>query len=140
MAKKGKKKSDKAADAGGAGKAGKLPKRIAGVKVPKHLREPGARIAEVLKHPLMADIAAAALVAAAASLRDNKSIRSVAAAAGDRGGKGAQGVSMIGAILAAKAADSMRRMAARDGSESGAGRNDDQRPRRDAAPDDDTLV
>jgi hypothetical protein len=49
--------------------AAKLPKRIAGVKVPKELREPGGKLLEAVRHPLVMDIAAAALMAAAAGLR-----------------------------------------------------------------------
>ena len=43
----------------------KLPKHIAGVKVPKALREPGGRLLAAMESPLMMDLAAAALSAAA---------------------------------------------------------------------------
>jgi hypothetical protein len=50
----------------------KLPKRIAGIKVPKELRGPGGKLLEAVRHPLVMDVAAAALMAAAASLRHGK--------------------------------------------------------------------
>ena len=43
----------------------KLPKRIAGVKVPKDLREPGGRLLAAINNPIVIDAAAAALAAAA---------------------------------------------------------------------------
>lgn len=46
-------------------KGPKLPKRIAGVKVPKELREPGGRLLEAMNNRLLVDAAAAALAAAA---------------------------------------------------------------------------
>ena len=48
----------------------KPPKRIAGVKVPKELRKSGAKLVDTLSHPLIADVAAAALMAAAGALRE----------------------------------------------------------------------
>lgn len=50
------------------GKPAKLPKRIAGVKVPKELREPGGRLLAALTDPIVIDAAAAALAAAATRL------------------------------------------------------------------------
>jgi hypothetical protein len=46
-------------------KAGKLPKRIAGVKIPKKLRKKGRKITAVLENPIVAQIIAAGLLAAA---------------------------------------------------------------------------
>jgi hypothetical protein len=53
----------------------KLPKRIAGVKVPKNIRTTGDKLMDVLHHPLIADFAAAALLAAAKALRENEGVR-----------------------------------------------------------------
>lgn len=45
--------------------APKLPKHIAGVKVPKALRAPGGRLLAMIEDPLVMDLAAATLSAAA---------------------------------------------------------------------------
>lgn len=95
MAKKAKKKS-----------TAKLPKQIAGVKVPKHLRETGGKLVEAMRHPLFADVVAAALIAAAAALRDNKGVRSATSETGQR-------ASTLGTLLAATAADGVRKLATR---------------------------
>ncbi len=58
-----KKKSGKARSGGA--KTGKLPKRIAGMKVPKDLRAPGGRLLQAINNPLLIDAAAATLMAAA---------------------------------------------------------------------------
>ncbi|HEY0116939.1 MAG TPA: hypothetical protein VGB54_14590, partial [Allosphingosinicella sp.] len=80
MAKKKQKKGDADKAKGGRAKASgkasgkastkasggaKLPKRVAGVKVPKQLREPGGKLLDAIRHPLVMDVAAAALMAAA---------------------------------------------------------------------------
>lgn len=54
---KGKKASKKKTD------GLKLPKQIAGVKIPKELRKQAAQWAELVRHPMVADILAAGLVA-----------------------------------------------------------------------------
>ncbi|NUT01095.1 MAG: hypothetical protein HOP96_08985 [Sphingomonas sp.] len=46
-------------------KNGKLPKRIAGVKIPKKLRKRGGEFYAVLKNPIIAHVVAAGLIAAA---------------------------------------------------------------------------
>ena len=46
-------------------KNGKLPKKIAGVKIPKKLRKRGGKIYAVLKNPIVANVVAMALIAAA---------------------------------------------------------------------------
>jgi len=56
--------------------AASLPKQIAGVKIPKALRE---QLTALAKNPLVADLLAAGLVALAASLRDNPKVQKVAA-------------------------------------------------------------
>lgn len=57
-------------------KTKKLPKRIAGVKIPKKLRKRGAPIYELLKRPMVrtvvADMLAAGLLAAADALAKSK--------------------------------------------------------------------
>lgn len=53
-------------------KTSKLPKRIAGVKVPKELRAPGGRLLQAVNNPLLIDAAAAALMAAANRLAQSR--------------------------------------------------------------------
>lgn len=105
MAKKDK-KGKKAKKASGG--AAKLPKQIAGVKVPKDLRAPAGKLVEALKNPLVMDLAAAAMIAAATGLREGRSK-----------GAGASGLgaarptsSDLGAIIATKAVEGVRKLAA----------------------------
>jgi hypothetical protein len=88
--------------------ATKLPKRIAGVKVPKELRQSGGKLLEAVSHPLVMDIAAAALMAAAARLRDEASKSRLSDEA-----DGAQGSASpaLGTLLAATAAEGIRKIA-----------------------------
>lgn len=87
--------------------AKKGPKRIAGIKVPKRMRKRLGKAGGVLQHPLVADLTAAALIAAAAALRDNKKVRSAArkakSKAGDAANEVGAGVASLGTIIAAKA-------------------------------------
>ena len=46
-------------------KNGKLPKRIAGVKIPKKLRKSGGQVYTLLQNPIVADLVAVGLLAAA---------------------------------------------------------------------------
>jgi hypothetical protein len=103
------KKKQKKAKGGKAAhpEATKLPKRIAGIKVPKELREPGGKLLEAVRHPLVMDVAAAALIAAAAGLRKADS--------GDRPGTGAGAPQPkpgpdIAALLTATALEGVRRL------------------------------
>ena len=101
------KKKQKKAKGGKAAppEATKLPKRIAGIKVPKELREPGGRLLEAVRHPLVMDVAAAALIAAAAGLRKG--------ASGDGAGAGAprpKPAADLSALLTATALEGVRRL------------------------------
>src|SRR5262249_10579078 len=49
-----------------------LPKRLAGVKIPKELRRQAHHLAELARHPLVKEIVAAGLVALAATVREGK--------------------------------------------------------------------
>ncbi len=80
-------KADKAKKAGGkkdkaakATKTPKLPKTVAGIELPKELREQGAKLLELTKHPLVADIVAAGLVALAGNVRKKAADAQAAAA------------------------------------------------------------
>ncbi|RYD65623.1 MAG: hypothetical protein EOP58_07100, partial [Sphingomonadales bacterium] len=73
-------KKSKAAKAPKTGKAAKLPKTVAGIELPKELREQGAKLLELTKHPLVADIVAAGLVALAGNVRKKAADAQAAAA------------------------------------------------------------
>jgi hypothetical protein len=64
-------------------KNSKIPKRIAGVKVPKELRNAADLALQLSRHPVVADIIAAGLLAAAAALKDSDAVKDAAKAAGD---------------------------------------------------------
>jgi len=72
----GKKKDKKA-------KKARLPKEIAGVKVPRKLREHGQQLADLARNPVVAEVAAAGLVAVATALREGSKIRAAASKARD---------------------------------------------------------
>lgn len=61
-------------------KKAKLPKKVGGVKIPKELRGAAAAIAA---HPVISDIVAAGLIAAAAALTEGKDVRKAAKAVGE---------------------------------------------------------
>jgi hypothetical protein len=102
------KKKQKKAKGGKAARAEgpKLPKRIAGIKVPKELREPGGKLLDAVRHPLVMDVAAAALMAAAAGLRKSGSGDGAAAGAPRTAKPGAD----LGTLLAATALEGVRRL------------------------------
>ncbi len=75
----GKKKKD---DKGTTGSGSFLPKSIAGVKLPKAVR---GKLSDLAKHPVVADILAAGLVAIAARLKNEPKVRKGAADAADAG-------------------------------------------------------
>ena len=84
----------------------KVPKKIAGVKVPKEVRKAADPVLRALDNPLVADIAAAALVAAAGALTERRKPGRSKGAAADNPGAASSG-SLNGAfsVLAAKMAD-----------------------------------
>lgn len=73
-------KKSKATKAAKTEKAPKLPKTVAGIELPKELREQGAKLLELTKHPLVADIVAAGLVALAGNVRKKAADAQAAAA------------------------------------------------------------
>ena len=81
-------------------KKAKGPKSIAGVKVPRRMRRPLRQASDLLQHPMVADLAAAALISAAAAIRNNKKVRSAARTATDKAGDAAQGIGSGAASLA----------------------------------------
>ena len=62
-------------------KKAKLPKRIAGVKIPKKLRKRGGELAVLLDNPLVADIVAAGLLLAADRLASKPKVKKAGKAA-----------------------------------------------------------
>jgi hypothetical protein len=62
-------------------KNGKLPKRIAGVKIPKKLRKSGAPLYALLQNPLVADLVAVGLIAAADALTKSQKAKAAGKAA-----------------------------------------------------------
>ena len=70
MAKDGKKKD-------------KLPKEIGGVKVPKKLRKIGNKAVKLAREPVVSEVVAGALLAAAAALREGGAGTKQAAVAGE---------------------------------------------------------
>lgn len=97
-------------------KSTKLPKRIAGVKIPKKLRKRGGKMVDMLAHPLVADVAAAALLAAAQAIKESKRVRSATATAREKAGELANeagdGAASLGTVIAAKANEGARRLGA----------------------------
>ena len=97
-------------------KAAKGPKEIAGIKLPKPLREPAAQLLKAVQSPAFADVAAAALLSAAAALQEGKKAPSASRnpagpkAAKPKGASTAAGT--IGAMLATKAIEGVTRLAA----------------------------
>ena len=81
-------------------KKGKLPKRIAGVKIPKKLRKSGAPLYALLQNPLVADLVAVGLIAAADALTKTQTAKAAGKAA-KQGAKDAADVSGTGATSVA---------------------------------------
>ena len=82
MAKDGKGKKTKNGNA-------KVPKEIGGVKVPKQLRKLGNKAVKAVKDPVVSEVVAGALLAAAAALREGKDPKTTMSAAFKGGVKGA---------------------------------------------------
>jgi hypothetical protein len=101
-AKKGKSK-DKAAD------AIKIPKRIAGVKVSKAVRDVGKSALKFAEQPAVSETVAAALLAAAAALRDPPATKRAAASAAGAAGDAGQAAIGLGDSLRKMAIDMARR-------------------------------
>lgn len=108
MAKKAKKKQTKKAD--------KLPREIGGVKIARELRKDGEKLIALLKHPLVAEMAAAGLMAFAREMRSGKGddggtvgsgkpadeTKAARRTAGKTLGELAQVAAILGTVLAAR--------------------------------------
>jgi hypothetical protein len=96
-------KGDKKAKKGKDKAKAKIPKRIAGVKVSKAVRQAGKTALKLAEQPAVSETVAAALLAAAAALRDPPATkRAAGAAAGAAGEAGHEAINL---------GDSIRRMA-----------------------------
>jgi urease accessory protein UreF len=81
----------------------RIPKRIAGVKVSKAVRQAGKTALKLAETPAVSETVAAALLAAAAALRDPPATKRAAGAAATKAGEAGQEAIRLG--------DSLRRMA-----------------------------
>jgi hypothetical protein len=96
-------------------KSAKLPKRIAGVKIPKKLRKSGGKLIEAASTPAGRELIAAGLVAAGSALaaKARTARRRADDAPGDRldpAERGAQMAGQIGATLGAAANAALDRL------------------------------
>jgi hypothetical protein len=87
----------------------KVPKRIAGVKVPKSVREAGKQALKLAERPAVSEAVAAALLAAAAALRDPPASKRAAGAAANAAGEAGQDAIKLGDSLRKMAIDMARR-------------------------------
>ena len=87
----------------------KIPKRIAGVKVSKAVRKAGKSALKLAESPAVSETVAAALLAAAAALRDPPATKRGAKAATDAAGEAGQEAIRLGDSLRRLALDMARR-------------------------------
>ena len=87
----------------------KVPKRIAGIKVPKSVREAGKSALKLAERPAVSETVAAALLAAAAALRDPPAAKRAAGAAAESAGEAGQDAIRLGDSLRKMAIDMARR-------------------------------
>lgn len=85
----------------------KVPKEIGGAKVPKGLRKAGNKALKLAGEPIVGEAVAAALLTAAAALRETPAAQSGARAASDAAAEGAEEV----AREAGKLGESLRNFA-----------------------------
>ncbi|MGZ8287191.1 MAG: hypothetical protein ACXW27_01640 [Allosphingosinicella sp.] len=96
-------KGDKKAKKGKDKDKVKVPKRIAGVKVSKAVRQAGKTALKLAERPVVSETVAAALLAAAAALRDPPATKRAAGQAADAAGETGQ--------EALRLSDSLRKLA-----------------------------
>ena len=91
-------------------KVAKLPKKVAGVKVPKKLRKAGSAAMD-LAQPVIGEVVAAALTAAAASLlKDTKVGKTVRRETAEAGSETVREASAIGAAVKKVLLDAAREL------------------------------
>ena len=98
-------------------KNGKLPKRIAGVKIPKKLRKRGGKLYGLVNSPLIADLVAVALLAAADRITKQPKVKKAGKAAkhaaADTAGAAGENVIDFASILAMAAREGARALKSR---------------------------
>jgi hypothetical protein len=87
----------------------KIPKKIAGVKVPKDLRKTGNKLAKLAKDPLVQEIALAAVAAGLAAREDTR--KKAKQKAVEAGSDAAESAGWVSAAIGAAAAEAGRRVA-----------------------------
>jgi hypothetical protein len=109
-------KAKKKAKSGGADEIQvkiKVPKEVGGVKVPKQLRKAGKQALKLAQEPVVSEVVAGALLAAAAALRAPAGEKGLAAAAAagavDAARKSKTDTGLVGKALKAMALDMARR-------------------------------
>lgn len=105
-------------------KTEKLPKKIAGVKVPKELRKAGKTARELAQSPIVGEAVSAALLAAAASLTNSKVRGAAKAGAADLASGTAQEAGAIGQAVKQVLIDAARNLL--DNFEKGAAKQRDK--------------
>ena len=94
----------------GAKKKAKIPKQVAGIKVPKKLRKVGNKAVKLAQDPVVGEVVAAALLSAAAALREGTGPKDGGAAADKANLEGARRqASRLGDSLKVLAVDLARR-------------------------------
>ncbi|MBX3595685.1 hypothetical protein [Sphingomonas sp.] len=89
-------------------KTGKLPKKVAGIELPKELRKQGGKLLEMARSPLVGDLLAAGLVALAANVRNQNRPKDENGAKKDRSGAAealGQTAATLATVVAARAAE-----------------------------------
>ena len=90
-------------------KAAKIPKKIAGVKVPKDLRQAGGMLFRIAQDPHAREVALAALTAALAARKDNRNAaRKAVAETGEATEKVGKAAAWLGPALTAAAVEAGR--------------------------------
>lgn len=90
-------------------KTSKLPKAIAGVKVPKELRNAGGMLARLARDPVAREVALAAVTAALAARKDTRNVaRKALAETGGAAGNAGRAAGWIGPALTAAAVEAGR--------------------------------
>ena len=90
-------------------KSSKLPKKIAGVKVPKELRDAGGMLAKLARDPTAREVALAALTAALAARKDARNVaRKTLAETGEAAGNAGRAAGWMGPALTAAAVEAGR--------------------------------
>lgn len=90
-------------------KAGKKAKKAKTTKVEKTIRKATEKAAKLASNPIVAEIASAALLAAAAAVRNPEKAKAVAKAAGDELSSAAKNATQQGGAFWALAVDIARR-------------------------------